>query len=541
MNKTRKTRNKKLFLKWLKKSHRNKYNIVQGGGGPNDDNDEESKKLNENEDNDEESKKLNENEDLETSTDVGIGSAALTLGTVGAIGAVGSGLGERLIDMAYSLASNEAVLNAISGMSDSILSLASNESVRNTFMVIATGTTIATAVATGGLILVAIAIGTMVAVKLKERYSKYYIFIQSINNYILLLRKIDTMVRVAQRISKEYKFVIDTKDVVRSLELLFNHFETLLSVEDLKEIKSEIVSPNFSATASITDASNDATDEVMQNSGFNALEDEEHSVGADDADNEMPINDEAKKRSEGFLKKMKKSMLLKIESANKSVKKGFKNATESLQRGVKNATESLKKGVKRFGNRINQKSISKKIDKEVTKLGLYFSILLGEFNIILNVCQMGIIGKYNFAEIQTANVKVGNDKDFKKMLVSSIIYRTLQLYIIFDTCERTKSGSQIKEIKELCNPSKKKKHIEEVENERKKIADVLYSKVNDGEKSVYPLYESDVEGGDNDPLKKLRDVMRDYKSEISDEGQATEFLNAIHEFNEQLNEQMPRK
>lgn len=535
MNKTRKIRNKKLFLKWLKKSHRNKHNIVQGGGGGDGDDDG-------NVDDDEKPKELTEKEDLETSTDVGVGSAALTLGTVGAIGAVGSGLGERLIDMAYSLASNEAVINAISGMSDSILSLASNESVRNTFMVIATGTTVATAVATGGLILVAIAIGTMVAVKLKERYSKYYIFIQSINNYILLLRKIDTMVRVAQKISLEYKFVIDTKDVVRSLELLFNQFETLLSVEDLKEIKSEIVSPKFSATKLITDASNVATDEVMQNSGFSALEDEKHSVsadGADDAADDMLIDEEAKKRSEGFLKKMKKSMLLKIESANKSVKKGFKNATESLQRGVKNATESLKKGVKRFGNRINQKSISKKIDKEVTKLGLYFSILLGELNIILNVCQMGIIGKSNFAEIQTANVNVGNDKDFKKMLVSSIIYRTLQLYIVFDTCERTKTGNQIKEIKELCNPSTKKKHIEEVENERKKIAGVLYSR-NNG-KSLYPLYESDVEGGGNDPLQKLRDVMRDYGSEISDEEKATKFLNAINEFNEQLYEKMPRK
>jgi hypothetical protein len=524
MNKTRKIRNKKLFLKWLKKSHRNKHNIVQGGGEGGDD---------DNVDDDEESKKLTENEDLETSTDVG--SAALTLGTVGAIGAVGSGLGERLIDMAYSLASNEAVINAISGMSDSILSLASNETVRNTFMVIATGTTVATAVATGGLILVAIAIGTMVAVKLKERYSKYYIFIQSINNYILLLRKIDTMVRVAQKISLEYKFVIDTKDVVRSLELLFNQFETLLSVEDLKEIKSEIVSPNFSATKLITDASNEASNEARENSKFDAVVDEESSDGADG----MPIDEEAKKRSEGFLKKMKKSMLLKIESANKSVKKGFKNATESLQRGVKNATESLKKGVKRFGNRINQKSISKKIDKEVTKLGLYFSILLGELNIILNVCQMGIIGKSNFAEIQTANVNVGNDKDFKKMLVSSIIYRTLQLYIVFDTCEKTKTGNQIKEIKELCSPSTKKKHIEEIENERKKIEDVLYSKKNG--KSLYPLYESDVEGGGNDPLQKLRDVMRDYKSEISDEEKATKFLNAINEFNEQLYEKMPQK
>ena len=32
MKQTRKIRNKKLFLKWLKKSRRNKYNIVHSGG-----------------------------------------------------------------------------------------------------------------------------------------------------------------------------------------------------------------------------------------------------------------------------------------------------------------------------------------------------------------------------------------------------------------------------------------------------------------------------------------------------------------------------
>ena len=36
MKKTRKIKNKKIFLKWLKKSRRNKYNITSGGETPNE-------------------------------------------------------------------------------------------------------------------------------------------------------------------------------------------------------------------------------------------------------------------------------------------------------------------------------------------------------------------------------------------------------------------------------------------------------------------------------------------------------------------------
>ena len=481
MKKTRKIKNKKLFLKWLKKSHKNNYNRVHSGGV--------SKKTTQN---------LEKENDVETIEDEALEVAKLGAAGVGVLAVGASGAGERLMDVAYSLASNDAVVSAVSGIGDSLLRLGSSETVRNTIMVLATGTAIGTAVTSCGIAIIAIAIGCAVAVKLKERYSKYHVFIQSINNYILLLKKIDIMVKVAMKISAEYKFVIDTKDVVRALEFLLNLFEDLVTAGDVKDIKNKLVSGTFSTEKVLDEAVKNISDS-----------DTVIDVEGDDGDatksgSDILISNDAIVRKENIFKRMRTSISSKVQS--------------------------FKTGFKQFSNRINQNKLSKKIDKGVTKLGLYFAVLLGEMNIILNVCQMGLIGKSHIGSISTSNGNVENDIHFKKMLVSSMIYRTLQLFNIFDTCEATKSGSQVKEIKEMCSPSKKQEHVTEVETERKKIYNVLFT-------TEYPLYAAQITAKSSDdkvpdPLAALRDVMRRFDKEIKTESEANAFLKAIHDFDE---------
>ena len=481
MKKTRKIKNKKLFLKWLKKSHKNNYNRVHSGGV--------SKKTTQN---------LEKENDVETIEDEALEVAKLGAAGVGVLAVGASGAGERLMDVAYSLASNDAVVSAVSGIGDSLLRLGSSETVRNTIMVLATGTAIGTAVTSCGIAIIAIAIGCAVAVKLKERYSKYHVFIQSINNYILLLKKIDIMVKVAMKISAEYKFVIDTKDVVRALEFLLNLFEDLVTAGDVKDIKNKLVSGTFSTEKVLDEAVKNISDS-----------DTVIDVEGDDGDatksgSDILISNDAIVRKENIFKRMRTSISSKVQS--------------------------FKTGFKQFSNRINQNKLSKKIDKGVTKLGLYFAVLLGEMNIILNVCQMGLIGRGDKAAILTSNGNVENDIHFKKMLVSSMIYRTLQLYNIFDTCEATKSGSQVKEIKEMCSPSKKQEHVREVETEREKIRNVFFT-------TEYPLYTPQITAKSSDdkvpdPLAALRDVMRRFNTEIKTESEANAFLKAIHDFDE---------
>lgn len=488
MKKTRKIKNKKLFLKWLKKSHKNKYNIVHSGGVL-----KKTKNL-------EKSEKTSNEDGVETIEDEALKVAKLGAAGVGVLAVGASGAGERLMDVAYSLASNDAVVSAVSGIGDSILRLGSSETVRNTIMVLATGTAIGTAVTSCGIAIIAIAIGCAVAVKIKERYSKYHIFIQSINNYILLLRKIDIMVKVAMKISVEYKFVIDTKDVVRALEFLLNLFEDLVTAGDVKEIKNKLVSGTFSTEKELDEAVKSISDSDI------VVDVEDNDDDTDNSDNEtMPLLKDAITRKENIFKRMRTSISSKYQS--------------------------FKTGFKQFSNRMNQNKLSKKIDKGVAKLGLYFAVLLGEMNIILNVCQMGLIGKSNIGSLTTSNDNVKNDIHFKKMLVSSMIYRTLQLYNIFDTCEATKSGSQVKEIKEMCSPSKKQEHVKEVETERDKIYNVLFT-------NEYPLYAAQITAKNSndkvpDPLAALGGVMKSFHEEIKTEAKANEFLKAIHDFDEE--------
>ena len=168
MNKTRKIRNKKLFLKWLKKSHRNKYNIVHGG----------AKKGLVNVDGDQKivSAKSQGNETF-TKENAVLLAGAVTLGEV-----------------AFRLASNPVVISAVVGLG--------------------IGTAAFTGVLTGGATVVLLLVATYAFVKIRALYSKYYTMIYVMNDYILLLKKIDTMVRLAIKISQEYKFVIDNDDVV---------------------------------------------------------------------------------------------------------------------------------------------------------------------------------------------------------------------------------------------------------------------------------------------------------------------------------------
>jgi hypothetical protein len=469
MKKTRKIRNKKLFLKWLKKSHKNNYNIVHSGGIF-----KKTKILETPSEND---VKTIEDEELEVKK-----LAAVGVGMVG--------VGETLMEVAYSLASNDAVVSAISGIGDTLLRVTSSETTRNAIMVLATGTAVGTAMASCGVAVIVLAIGLAAAVKLKEMYSKYHIFIQSINNYILLLRKIDIMIKVAMRISAEYKFIIDTKDVVRALEFILNLFEDLITAGDVKDIKNKLVSGTFS-TQRVLDEQvkiiihNDTVVDFESNG--NEKPDSVANIGQ-----EIPLPPAAVKRKENFLKRMGTRLTY------------FMNRTW------------------------NQNKLSKKIDKGVTKLGLYFAVLLGEMNIILNVCQMGLICDDDKGTISTANNNVKSDIHFKKMLVSSMIYRTLQLRNIFDTCEATKSGTQVKEIKEMCSPSKKEEYVEEVEKEREKIYNVFFT-------NEYPLYAAqitDKKSNDKDPLSALKIVMSGFNEKINTDEKAKAFLKAIHEFDE---------
>ena len=160
--------------------------------------------------------------------------------------------------------------------------------------------------------------------------------------------------------------------------------------------------------------------------------------------------------------------------------------------------------------------------------------MLGEFNIVLNVCQMSMISKRNFAKLSNQNGIIKNSEDFKKLLISSLIYRTLQIYNIFTLC---KTGSLISDTakKTTCSEDSMEQYIIELEAERVKIRKVLFGKSKVNKQSLFPLYIDDGGGinGGTSLLNQLRQIMKKYDTVIDDNDKATKFVSEIYKFNEQ--------
>jgi hypothetical protein len=446
--KIRKIRNKKLFLKWLKKSHRNKHNIVHSGGQPKD--------------------------ELTTTEEISKGSTNVNnLTIVSKSNAILLAGAVTLGEVAYSLASNPVVINAVLTLSA-------------TSMVAFGG------VMTGGGLAVVVLVAFCVCLKVKALYSKYLIMMHVINDYMLLLQKIDTMARIAVKLSQQYKFVIDTRDVNNSLQRIFNKFDKILSDEDIKDIHKQAMGET-GAVAKTEVPGNEPVDNRYEQ------------IPEESSDNmDIKVSEKVLGRQEGLFKRFKKSWA-----------------------SVKNKWSSVKKGYK-----LSSKEFAEELNDEVTRLGLYFSVLVGELNIMLNVCQMDMIGKNNTRQLLEFNTAVKSDNNFKNLLIDSIIYRTLQLYNIFQLCEESKSSNA---TKKTCNDASIKLYIDEIDTERKNITIVLFGKSNLKNEALFPLYAPNLEKAEpNSELEGLRTIMRKYRETIDKKEEAQKFLDDIKKFNDEL-------
>ena len=434
MKKTRKVKNKKIFLKWMKKSYKNKYSTKHGGA---------PKK----------SLPVVESRDLVTQSVVST-KDAVALAAVVTLG-----------EVAYRLASNPVVVSAVVGLG--------------------IGTTAFTAVASCGATLVLLAVGTYAFVKIKAAYSNYYTMLHVMNDFILLLQKIDIMVRVAIKISQQYQFFIDTKDVNKCLERIFSKFDKLLSIEDIGKIKKNMESlENY--------------DKLLQDTANVADEENQRLIDTDERSDkpEEPTEIQTKRSFWGGVKRFIKVM------------------------------------------KFNSKDFTNKLNEEVTRLGLYFSILIGELNIVLNVSQMNLINGRDFKLLMSKNINVKSSPDFKKLLISSIIYRTLQIYNIFSLCT---PGALISEAakKTTCSKEMIDQYVKETEAERVKIRKILFGKSKKNNEPLFPLYQEQSGGlGEDSGLKSLRDIMRSFDKTITGETNARDFAKQLHEFNEKYSDKV---
>ena len=121
------------------------------------------------------------------------------------------------------------------------------------------------------------------------------------------------------------------------------------------------------------------------------------------------------------------------------------------------------------------------------------------------------------------------------MLISSIIYRTLQLYNIFELCKDSASSNA---TKKTCSDKSIEEYVREIDTERTKISIVLFGKSNLKNEALFPLYAPNLEKAEpNSELEGLRTIMRKYREIIDKKEEAQKFLDDIKKFNEDLKKQ----
>jgi hypothetical protein len=520
MKKTRKIRNKKLFLKWLKKSHKNKYSIVHIGGTGNgngnevDTNppaingapvvdinsqtEEDYIKQKENEYNSvaQSEKSLSEPKKkgflsfpsfLKKKKDDGYDRYLLDESTKARNITVGLAASDSLIDLASSMASNPTVLSAISGV----------------FVV---GTTAFTSVVGAGVPIAAILIITYIRFKIKAAFGNYYKLVHSMNNLMLLVKRIYNILLVAIVISSKYNFIFDTKDITNSLEIIVKKFDKLLSKETKEDIIGEITSdlkkPKESIEKKIDAATLDAEKNVNETN-----------------DNESQSNTNTNSGE--------------IES---------KTTAKSDDKEVKTKAKTSKiNSIKRYLNIavfFNADDFSKELNEEITKLALYFSIFLGEFNILLNVSQISELTQEDKEQnVINADVRLKNDvikrnNNFKEVLMSTLLYRILQIHNMFELCKRDRFRDT------LCSGKANEGYVKEVDSELSKIKSILKHLDDKGNANAkFPLYVGTMFRDLKDITKGIPKFVYEGKVTPTNKDRAQEFCQKIYDFNKSLSSQ----
>ena len=99
---------------------------------------------------------------------------------------------------------------------------------------------------------------------------------------------------------------------------------------------------------------------------------------------------------------------------------------------------------------------------------------------------MDIISKGNSKNLVSKNNSIKGDENFNNLLISSIIYRTLQLYNIFNLCDTVSSTSDT--AKKTCTSDNMNEYIKEINLERANIRKVLFGVSKSNTKILFPLY-----------------------------------------------------
>ena len=112
-----------------------------------------------------------------------------------------------------------------------------------------------------GAIFAAVAVGYYAFLKVQDKYAKYFMLIRTMNEFIIVLNKVDRLVRLSYFISDKYSFDVNLKEIEAQLKVIFKRFDGMLNDDDRSKIEKDL---ETNLTPSVADA---ASNVVIENAG----------------------------------------------------------------------------------------------------------------------------------------------------------------------------------------------------------------------------------------------------------------------------------
>ncbi len=262
--------------------------------------------------------------------------------------------------------------------------------------------------------LIACGVAYYAVLKLKEKYNTYYEINRSLNELTILLHRIQKLIRLSVLISNTYNFDIAINEIVEQLKILFSRFDEMLKQDDYNGIQGMInanATPDIDLTAVVAKA---AAEAVKEN-----------------ADNQQ-----------------RDSLFDKVKASYNKAKERIKNATKSV-------TDALSRAGKNIGSFVyvmtfDQELWYKKLNNDIIKLNIFLTTTIGEFNLVLNVLQMGYItkglkgDKDSITLLEEKQKHIQDSSEYMRMLIGILLNDILKLRVNLSYCTRTNTAAIVK-------------------------------------------------------------------------------------------------
>ena len=266
-------------------------------------------------------------------------------------------------------------------------------------------------------IVIAIALGAVAYyayLAVKAKFQGLYTVLRTLDEFTILLEKIQRMIRVTVFISGTYKFQINVDEINNQLKIILKRFEETLKDVEINEIKSKV-----------SDAQN--LKNLSINTSNSAAQASQGEVG--EAEQEKNQNDKNNNQNTGNNQNIGGRRRI-YQAGGNYFNNLYKKFTFPVEKWNRNLLD------------------------DVTKLNIRLTTAMGEFTIILNVIQMNMIADGFNALKPTTSEKIDavdkfvkhttdvkESSEYKKMRIGILINDILSLRVDFEFCNQGKSGS----------------------------------------------------------------------------------------------------